>query len=79
MRKQTQKIAERPAMQAGDCQHHWLIDPAAGPVSLGVCKHCGRTKEFRNSLSDWAPDLRWQDKSPAPEEELTLELKGQLN
>jgi len=33
--------------------HHWVIDSPDGPTSLGVCKHCGREKEFNNSS---APD-----------------------
>ena len=32
------------------CQHYWIIDPAAGPTSKGVCKHCGLEREFDNSL-----------------------------
>ncbi len=30
------------------CRHHWLIQPAAGPISLGVCQMCGETREFKN-------------------------------
>jgi len=36
----------------GDHFHHWKIEEPNGLVSIGVCKHCGLTKEFRNWLSD---------------------------
>lgn len=31
------------------CVHHWIIDTANGPASLGVCEKCGDEKEFKNS------------------------------
>ena len=27
------------------CSHHWVIQPADGPLSLGVCKFCRETRE----------------------------------
>ncbi len=33
---------------AGGCQHHWLIDAPAGPISWGRCKLCGDEREFQN-------------------------------
>ena len=30
------------------CQHHWLIEQAAGPTSLGRCLRCGSEREFYN-------------------------------
>ena len=30
------------------CRHHWVIQPADGPVSNGVCQVCGETREFKN-------------------------------
>jgi len=35
-----------------NCQHHWMIQQAEGPVSEGTCCHCGDTREFQNSISD---------------------------
>jgi hypothetical protein len=32
--------------------HHWKIDEPNGQVSVGVCKTCGETKQFKNWLSD---------------------------
>ncbi len=28
--------------------HHWLIDEATGPTSMGRCRGCGAEKQFRN-------------------------------
>ena len=47
--------AEERAGQA-ECQHHWTIDIAAGPVSTGMCQICGTRKEFHNYLSDCLAD-----------------------
>ena len=30
------------------CRHHWVIQPADGPVSPGVCQLCGEVREFKN-------------------------------
>ena len=38
------------------CRHHWIIQPADGPVSWGVCKLCRETREFKNSLDTWEWD-----------------------
>jgi hypothetical protein len=40
------------------CNHHWVIDSPEGPVSTGICKFCGATKEFTNYLpySSWDDD-----------------------
>lgn len=35
-----------------DHYHRWRIDEPNGPVSVGVCRECGTTKEFKNWLSD---------------------------
>jgi hypothetical protein len=37
------------------CIHHWAIEPPNGGISLGCCKLCGVTQEFKNSYeySSW--------------------------
>ena len=30
------------------CRHHWVIQPADGPVSNGSCQACGEIREFKN-------------------------------
>ena len=34
------------------CNHHWIIEPAQGSTSQGVCQTCKAVREFRNSV-DW--------------------------
>ena len=29
------------------CRHHWVIQPADGPVSNGSCQICGENREFK--------------------------------
>ena len=36
-----------------NCSHHWVIRPADGPLTLGVCKGCRETREFRNFFDIW--------------------------
>ena len=48
----TQEEQEEPV---SDCVHHWMIDSPNGPVSMGTCKVCGMSSEFKNSIqgSGW--------------------------
>ena len=34
--------------QGPQCMHYWVIQPATGPVSPGICQTCGDTREFKN-------------------------------
>ena len=34
------------------CRHHWIIEPAEGPVSQGTCQICHEAREFQNSIVD---------------------------
>jgi hypothetical protein len=45
----------RPVKKA-TCIHHWLIEPAIGPISRGVCKYCGERKDFFNILDEFRTD-----------------------
>lgn len=38
------------------CRHHWMIQVADGPVSVGVCRFCLETREFKNYIDAWFPD-----------------------
>jgi hypothetical protein len=31
--------------------HYWVISPAQGHYSWGICKRCGDTRRFANSLT----------------------------
>ena len=48
---------------APQCCHHWVIEPANGPISLGVCRKCSESREFRNSIVDVERDAN--DDAPA--------------
>jgi hypothetical protein len=43
---------------APGCRHHWVIQPATGPISPGECQLCGETREFKNYVeaSTWGDD-----------------------
>ena len=45
-------------LEAPICRHHWVIQPATGPISSGVCQLCDETREFKNYVeaSTWGDD-----------------------
>lgn len=53
--RQKVKVKERIEQQKSEeqCNHYWDIEAADGPVSRGVCKRCGETREFFNSFPDF--------------------------
>ena len=30
------------------CRHYWLIQPATGPESQGICQSCSEIRDFKN-------------------------------
>ena len=38
-----------------DCKHYWLIEPALGPTSKGICKYCGQSRVFLNIVEENQP------------------------
>ena len=46
------------------CQHYWVIQPATGPESQGICQSCGETREFKNYVegASWG-DSRLSNRS----------------
>lgn len=52
MKQKLSATMSRPVKKS-NCIHHWLIEPATGPLSRGVCKLCGEQKEFFNILDDF--------------------------
>ena len=49
------EVSERPP--GPSCCHHWIIQPAVGPISEGICQKCGEVREFKNSIdyeTEWA-------------------------
>ena len=65
------KTAEKRTVPVAvdECHHYWIIEVANGPTSEGVCKHCGETKIFYNSMPDFSVPKR--DKSPLELPEMT--------
>ena len=43
------------------CCHHWVIQPADGPESRGVCRVCGEVRDFKNYVEGG----KWGDTRPA--------------
>ena len=52
------------------CRHHWVIEAPEGPVSLGSCRTCGETREFKNFIESapWSEDSR----EPAPRDAIKV-------
>ena len=44
------------------CVHHWLIEEAKKPTSMGRCKKCHEVKEFKNYIDSRSEFTR----SPKP-------------
>ena len=55
MKQKMAATISRPVKKAA-CIHHWLIEPATGPISQGVCKYCGKRKNFFNILDEFQMD-----------------------
>jgi len=49
------------------CCHYWIIEVANGPKSRGVCKHCGESKDFLNSIPDFTAPKRRTSPLDLPE------------
>ena len=52
-----QETAPEEPKNKDKCCHYWIIEPADGPTSRGICRLCGAEKEFDSfgpdSLSRW--------------------------
>jgi hypothetical protein len=47
-----------PNMETQECQHHWLVEAANGPVSRGISKLCQLVREFKNTVGVHKWNLR---------------------
>ena len=50
MKTRVKEEQREPEVENG-CKHHWIIGPANGTTSIGVCKVCKTRMEFYNSLT----------------------------
>ena len=43
----------RDGPESPPCAHYWVIEPANGPVSQGVCQFCLEVKGFKNCVDSY--------------------------
>lgn len=60
------------------CRHHWIIEPAVGPVSKGVCRKCGVHKEFKNYLEE-TPWREWTSPAKGGVDEVLASIEGSMS
>lgn len=48
MAEETITLAALEGWQVLACDHYWVIEPANGPFSQGVCQRCGGVRQFKN-------------------------------
>ena len=48
MASQPPVVSLTEIQELAQCRHHWVIQPAPGPVSQGVCQACGEERDFKN-------------------------------
>jgi hypothetical protein len=58
------------------CCHHWIIQPAIGPVSDGMCQKCGEVREFKNSI-DY--ETEWSNRRESARSEMGAAPFGSLD
>ena len=58
---QNEPPALKTTQERSGCQHHWVLDPPAGPVSTGACRSCGEERDFPNYIEG-----RWNNARREP-------------
>lgn len=58
MTQQVSRTSPVEEQEEQKCQHYWVIQPADGPISQGMCRNCGESREFKNYVeaSTWGED-----------------------
>ena len=66
--EQTTEITDAFIDEGPQCMHYWVIQPATGPVSPGICQTCGDTRDFKNYVegASWG-DSRLSSRSNGEE------------
>ena len=61
---QSASIPVPTQVEEPQCRHHWVIQPAMGLLSQGICQACGETRDFKNYVegASWG-DLRLSNRS----------------
>ena len=65
--RQKVKEEKRENVANNQCRHYWIIEVANGPKSRGVCRYCGETKDFLNSMPDFTVPKRKNNPLELPE------------
>ncbi len=47
------------------CFHYYVLPVARGALSLGICKHCGHERDFKNSFTDIITPKKWNHDDPS--------------
>ena len=63
------KVEEETREQVAkdQCRHYWIIEMANGPKSQGVCRYCGETRDFLNSMPEFTVPKRKTNPLDLPE------------
>ena len=56
-------VLDKPKNSNRTCHHYWIIEIPEGPTSRGICKFCGKEREFDNMGPD---SWRYGDMSGLP-------------
>ena len=66
--EQTTEITNAFIDEGPQCMHYWVIQPATGPVSPGICQTCGDARDFKNYVegASWG-DSRLSSRSNGEE------------
>ena len=60
------------------CRHHWIIEPAVGPVSKGTCRKCGGQRQFKNYLEE-TPWREWTSPVKRGVDEMLASIEGSVS
>ncbi len=56
--QQDELIALEATQELPGCEHHWVIERPAGPISKGACRNCGEERDFLNYIEGgWGGDV----------------------
>ncbi len=64
----TSTVDETIVDDGPQCMHYWVIQPATGPSSPGICQTCGESRDFKNYVegASWG-DSRLSNRSSGEE------------
>lgn len=77
MAQQPPIVTLAEVQEPAQCRHHWVIQPATGPVSQGVCQACGEVRDFNNYVesASWG-DTRLGNRSSGGTNDVAKAVAG---